>query len=207
MGIRRRRSFTTWIVLLETSPFLTSKPTLSIPGPAGGGDQGTGGRNRPLQASAIPDAEPLVTRETVPEVLERAIDVLPIVPGGNGRSKGSGPGSGGGLGGGRGWGDGRQVSSEHPKFDYQLIPVTRITPSFTLQPGQTAIATIVIVRITIEEDGRVSSAKALKGPEYLWSNAENNALCWTFEPLAKHGLKAPQTVQITFHYTPTSFKR
>jgi len=190
----------------------TSHQPVSIPGPTGGGDQGTGGQTaKHLTALPTTQVETIPSHETIPETLTQEVGYLPIVPGGNGRSPGSGSGSGGGIGGGigggKGWGTGRQVTPNKPEFDYQLTPITKVMPIYSLRPGQNAIATIVVVQIIVEEDGRVSSAKALKGPDFLWSNAENNALCWTFEPLAQHGLKAPHADRITFHYTPTSFKR
>lgn len=190
-------------ILLETSHLPIPKP-----GPSGGGNQGTGGRGLlSLAAPVIQDVEPLKAQNTTPEPLTQVGDALPVVPGGNGRSAGSGPGSGGGTGGGKGWGDGRRVSPDRIEFDYNLVPTKVVSPSFTLRPGVTPVSADVIVQITVEDDGRVSSAKAVKGPEYLWSNAESNALCWAFEPLAKHGLKPPQTLRITFHYTPNSFRR
>lgn len=193
-------------IILEPSSLPVPKP-----GPQGGGEKGTGSLAPfPLSVpQALPEAELLKTRESIPQDLNPVLDVKrpASVSGGNGRSPGSGPGSGGGTGGGTGWGSGRAVKADLPDFDFQLKPVKMIRPNYTLRQGQAAIATTVVVRVTIEEDGRVSSAKAVEGPEFLWSNAENNALCWLFEPLAQHGLKAPQVLKIAFHYTPTSFRR
>lgn len=189
-------------LVLDPSPLPTPKP-----GPSGGGDQGTGTR---MHADPVPSessqAEPLKAREVLPESLLPAINALPSAPGGNGRNPGSGPGTGGGTGGGTRGGSGTE-SPREPAFDFQLIPILRTRPQFTLAPGQTATATTVVVQITVEEDGRVSSAKAVQGPDFLRSNAEKSALGWTFEPLAKHGLKAPQSTRIFFQYRLEDFKR
>jgi len=178
-------------------------PTFPVPkpGPAGGGHQGKGGiAQLPLTAPTLPEVEPIRARETIPEALIPAMDILPVVAGGDGRSRGSGPGSGGGTGGGTGWGDGRKVGFDRPEFDYQLKPLVTIKPHYRLRRGEPTGEEDVIVRITVEDDGRVSSAKAMGGPEFLYLNAERNALCWVFEPLAKHGLKGPQITRIVFHY-------
>jgi len=178
-------------------------PTFPVPKPvpAGGGHEGKGGvAQAPLTAPALPEAVPIKAREMIPEALTPVLDPLPVIAGGDGRSRGSGPGSGGGTGGGTGWGDGRKAKFDGPEFDYQLKPLTTVRPNFRLGPGQATGDEHVTVRITVEEDGRVSSAKAVGGPEYLYLNAEQNALCWLFEPLAKHGLKGPQVARIVFHY-------
>lgn len=55
--------------------------------------------------------------------------------------------------------------------------------------------------IALQADGRVASARALQGPDFLHRNAVEAALKWRFEPLAQAGFQAPQIRIIHFHYS------
>jgi hypothetical protein len=135
---------------------------------------------------------------------------LPQAPGGVGLRYGTGLGAGGGR---------AQPNPQATTTASTALPALRalpptglvvlrsVSPRFSLRPGQTAEYALVVVRIVIDMDGHVSSAKALEGPEYLWRNAEQAALQWQFSPLAASGFTSPQNQEIKFHYTPESFRR
>ena len=54
------------------------------------------------------------------------------------------------------------------------------------------------VRVVIEASGKVSQARMLSGPEHARACIEAAARQWEFEPLAAHGLRAPQELTIRF---------
>ncbi|MBK8793375.1 MAG: energy transducer TonB [Holophaga sp.] len=215
-----------WPELLVTEPTFDWKPAstslrhmdislepglepIKRPGPMGGGSQGTGGQTpRVALAEPVPlQAEEIKSQVLIP-VAQTPVDyTLPAVPGGNGLSPGRGPGTGGGTGGGHGAGSGIVNALDRPNHDFAFVPVNKNQPHFSLATGQAAIPAVVTVQVTLDAEGRVTAAKAVNGPEYLWANAEQSALKWTFEPLAKHGFKAPQTIRILFHYSINDFKR
>ena len=93
-----------------------------------------------------------------------------------------------------------------PGPDHQMVVVYAYRPLYQLPPHGTLLRAVVTVAIVVDEEGRVTSAKAIQGPDLLWANAEESALKWRFEPLAKHGLRAPQRINIDFHYKRIDIK-
>lgn len=122
---------------------------------------------------------------------------LPLRAGGDGRSRGRGPGSGGGYGGGMGPG-GIRPQAPSPRGPRVL---REVRPTYTLRPVDLIQEAVVSVEITLAADGRVASARAVRGPGFLHRNAVEAALQWRFEPLSQAGLQAPQSLTIHFHYS------
>lgn len=93
---------------------------------------------------------------------------------------------------------GGSLGSLRPGFDHRLVP--RYTPraKYTLQEGEDGNEVIVVVEVTVEDSGRVSRAKALAGPPYLYESILKAALQWLFEPLRPHGLTGPVHARINF---------
>ncbi|MBO0859803.1 MAG: energy transducer TonB [Chloracidobacterium sp.] len=60
----------------------------------------------------------------------------------------------------------------------------------------------VEVEITIDEKGRVTAAKAVKGPPLLRGAAEDAARKWLFRPTLLDGTPVRQTGVLTFVFTP-----
>ncbi len=112
---------------------------------------------------------------------------LPRAPGGNALERGTGQGVTGRVQGGR------------KQFDHQLVPIHSPNLEYSLSPSEISKdGDQTIVRVTIEDDGRVSKAKPIKGPSFLFAKAEATALRWRFEPLPPHGLNGPMDITITF---------
>lgn len=169
--------------------------------PSGGGRGGTGTVD-PNHLLAEPEVPVPKTASTdISEFLLIASPSLPLAPGGDGLSKGQGPGSGGGTGGGTGTGSGiRPPPEQH--LDEQLVATKKVELQYKLAPGQAQGPCTVVVSVRIEDDGRVSHAQAISGPAYLFPAAEAAARQWTFEPLARHGLRGPCRLKLNFFYRP-----
>lgn len=120
---------------------------------------------------------------------------LPQVMGGNGLERGTGEGVTGRVNGGRK----RPMEPFKDSFDRQLIPIHSPMLQYSMSPAEASKnGDRTIVRITIENDGRVSRAKAINGPSFLFAKAEATALQWCFEPLPPHGLTGPMQINIIF---------
>lgn len=171
--------------------------------PRGGGGSGT--IDPALVDTVVPDIPVMIEP---PEDLSKVVypkfpviagdPTLPRAPGGNGLERGTGEGSKG-LGRGTVEGATGRVHGGRKPFDHQLVPVHSPNLEYSLSPSEISKdGDRTIVRVTIEDDGRVSRAKAIKGPDFLFAKAEATALRWRFEPLPPHGLKGPMDVSITF---------
>jgi hypothetical protein len=116
---------------------------------------------------------------------------LPIEAGGNGVAHGTGHDVARGLGSG-------------PLFDHKIVPIHEVRIFHRLRPGETANPAIPAkVRVRIGADGVPLDAVYVSGPSFLETPAIATALQWRFEPLALHGLPAPQRVVINFFPTFT----
>ncbi len=115
---------------------------------------------------------------------------LPVAKGGNGLARGTGrdPGRGGGGG----------LPREELQPDYRLVLVHEEPARSDLKSDDPSLAQPVLVRVRIGEDGVPLSATALSGPPQLFDVCVRTALRFRWEPLAPHGLKAPQVITITF---------
>jgi outer membrane biosynthesis protein TonB len=80
-----------------------------------------------------------------------------------------------------------------------LVPLSAVNMSYAFTAEEKReVFKDVVVRVVVEADGRVATAKAIAGPPRLFARAEATAMMWRFEPLAPHGLKAPLAWTITF---------
>ena len=83
-----------------------------------------------------------------------------------------------------------------------VVPVWLEPAKFQL--GASAVAPpdpSVLMAITLQEDGSVSEAHPLAGPEFLYPACRAAALKCRFEPLARHGLKGPLPYKMYFRIT------
>lgn len=111
---------------------------------------------------------------------------LPVEAGGNGVARGTGHDVA------RGQGSG-------PSFDHKMVLVHEVRISHRLQRGESADPAIPVrVRVEIGADGVPLEARFVSGPLFLKTLAIDAALQWRFEPLAIHGLSAPQSVVVNF---------
>ena len=130
---------------------------------------------------------------------------LPVQPGGNGASRGTGGDPA--LGKGGIWHLEESVvppskDKQAPVPDGQLVPIRRQEARHIYQRSdwtEELAKAAVIVRVVIDEDGRVIQATVLSGPEEMRADVLWAARHWLFERLGKHGLKAPLTVDLIFH--------
>ncbi|MDR3682257.1 MAG: hypothetical protein P4L11_00905 [Geothrix sp.] len=130
---------------------------------------------------------------------------LPVQPGGNGFSRGTGRDPAFGKGG--IWH--LQESAVLPPKDKQgpipdgrLVPIRRQEARHLYQRSDWTeeLANVpVVVRVVIAEDGRVIQATVLSGPEEMRADVLWAARHWLFESLGKHGLRAPLQVDLIFH--------
>jgi len=61
----------------------------------------------------------------------------------------------------------------------------------------------VTVQVSIDKQGNVIEAHALRSPSQYWSGrAVAAALQWRFEPATLHGQKIPSTSEIDFRFNP-----
>jgi hypothetical protein len=88
-----------------------------------------------------------------------------------------------------------------PGYDHRLIPIFKPVPTYTAGAGESLefLAETVTVIASVAEDGTVTKAWANDGPPKMFQLAVQAAMRWRFEPLAAHGLKAPQEMKIIFH--------
>lgn len=185
-------------VVLEADP---------SPGANGGGSGGTSPKpsagltersTEPTQA-AIP-SEDLIPLKPSPFDLpadgEKAKNLGSFNPAGDGHPRAMGQGNGKGVG-----GTGTTVTTSPPPqevFDHQLVPRVMPRASYRLKPGEKGESTLVVVEVTVEEDGHVSQVQPLSGPAFLYPCVCEAARQWRFELLALHGLKGPQKTRIRF---------
>ncbi|MDP2875780.1 MAG: energy transducer TonB [Holophaga sp.] len=185
-------------ISLSESPF---------PGLSGGGSDGNSpspgkGFDKSITAPTEPAASffddspltPLTTDHSL--VSEKALDLPFGVSNGDGRPRAMGHGNNRGVGG-KGSAKGEMMQGQG--FDYKLVPRVKPGATYRLKPGERGDNnTIVALLLTVEDDGTVSRAEALSGPEFLYPTMIATARLWCFEPLPLHGLKGPMKVRMRF---------
>lgn len=189
---------------LRTVALSLAAPEPRAPGPAASGlghVQGTGtidprlkhappplpGLPEPLDPSAEASLPGLRTGSS-PTSLDLS---LPVASGGTGWAKGRGhDATRGGLK--------AEPVALPPSGDGRLVVLLRVDARYTPPIDEEDRRQPVIVRLTVGADGVPLAAEPLSGPERRFPEARAAALRWRFEPLAAHGLPAPQQVRITF---------
>jgi len=154
--------------------------------------------NTPAQQEApiaeVPPSAP--TPNTLPSEAEYAPNGGSERPGGDGRPLASGYGDGRGVGGpGAG---GTTLGATDKSFDRLLVPRSQPRAAYRLKPGENGDNSLVVVEVTVEDDGHVSQVQPLSGPEFLYPSVCEAARHWLFEPLGPHGLKGPMKTRIRF---------
>ncbi|MGB9179748.1 MAG: energy transducer TonB [Pyrinomonadaceae bacterium] len=84
------------------------------------------------------------------------------------------------------------------------VPVQKILPNYPPAARTVRTTETVMVKVDIDEQGNVISAKAIEGSNLFRAAAENAARQWKFRPAKRDGrpVKATQTIQ--FNFTPQS---
>ena len=81
--------------------------------------------------------------------------------------------------------------------------IKRVDPSYDLYHlGR--IETNVVVRIIVDQEGNVTSARAISGHPMLRSQAVFAARNWKFSPKICNGKAVKNRGTITFHFTPVN---
>ena len=78
--------------------------------------------------------------------------------------------------------------------------VHRVQPEFPLAARGSKVGGTVLVRVTIDTDGSVTSSKAIEGPLMFRRASEEAALKWKFRPATRSGqvIESEQTIQFRF---------
>lgn len=207
------------LVLAESEPKQGIRaPTtkwIGSPGPGGQGHfEGTGNIDQQLVTVKTPIIS-FPTEAIDPDMLSQssraeAISIslnpaLPIQPGGNGLSKGTGKDPALGLGG--LWRKQEPVTmttndKQTTVPDGRLVPIRRQPARHVYKPGdlsEEVAKTPAIVRVIIGENGFVTKTQFISGPEEMRADALWAARLWIFEPLGPHGLHAPLSVDLVFY--------
>jgi TonB family protein len=104
----------------------------------------------------------------------------------------------------------RRKTEANESQDREAVPVERFQPAVAkkrVKPDYPAIARTsrtygkVIVEVTIDAQGGVSTAKAIGGPLMLHQAAINAAKQWKFEPARRGGRAVFDTMTIAFDFT------
>jgi TonB family protein len=82
------------------------------------------------------------------------------------------------------------------------VPVQKILPNYPSTARTSRMAGTVLVKIEIDEQGNVISAKAMEGPNLFRTAAENAAQQWKFRPARRDGRPARATQTIQFNFNP-----
>jgi TonB family protein len=194
------------LILDPSFPELAPAPSAD----RGGGQPGGGnGAIDPALASHVVSNIPatILPPEDLQQIRfpDRAVlagdSTLPVAPGGDGFRKGHGEGI---LGSGGSAKVGTNLTSVKvepvSRFDYQLIPIKTAPALFvhTAKEMSEMLANPLVVVVTVNEDGKVINARVKSGPSQFHAAALKLAFQWAFDPLAKHGLKAPLEADIRF---------
>jgi len=166
-----------------------------------------------MKAKAAPAAAPKAAPAAASPHLGPALDALPDF----GLSLGGG--GGGGLAiptGPRGGGDAapapvgaKTLTRVAPKVDEcsdpsaKPRPLSRPAPAYTDAARAAGVSGKVRVEITVDEQGRVASARVIQGLGYgLDEAALAAARAMTFEPAVRCGRASPATFKIGFNFAP-----
>jgi protein TonB len=76
----------------------------------------------------------------------------------------------------------------------------RVDPVYPVQARQARLTGAVTVEVMINEQGNVSSARALSGPMALRDAAVGAARAWKFKPSTLGGVPVPTTTNIIFNF-------
>ena len=81
------------------------------------------------------------------------------------------------------------------------IPIQKILPNYPAAARPSRVAGAILVKVEIDEQGNVISAKAIDGLNLLRVAAENAARLWKFRPAKRDGrlVRAIQTIQFNFN--------
>jgi len=212
-----RRSIS--LVLMESEPRQdTRAPTTNWIGPSGPGGQGHFEGTDTIDRRLVTVKTPIISFPTEaidPDMLSQSSraeaisfsvnPALPIQPGGNGLSKGTGKDPARGLGG--LWRKQELVTKttndKQTKVpDGRLVPIRRQPARHLYKQGDLSdevAKTPTIVRAIIGENGLVTKVQFISGPEEMRADALWAARLWIFEPLGPHGLHAPLSVDLVFY--------
>ncbi|MBI4850269.1 MAG: energy transducer TonB [Acidobacteria bacterium] len=80
------------------------------------------------------------------------------------------------------------------------IAVNKVPPVYPAEAKEQKIEGDVVIEITINEEGKVSSAKTISGHELLSKSAEEAAKNWTFNPTSINGQLTKVSGVITFRF-------
>jgi protein TonB len=76
----------------------------------------------------------------------------------------------------------------------------KISPAYSTASRAANVTGLVIVSVHIDEQGNVTSAKAVEGPGLLRQAAENAAKQWKFNPARRNGRAVQDTQQVRFMF-------
>ena len=86
-----------------------------------------------------------------------------------------------------------------PVRDFRLVPTKQVSIYHELVKGEASTTRQPVrVCILIGEDGVPFQISVVSGPSFLYQDALKAAREWRFEPLERHGLKAPVPLIIIF---------
>jgi protein TonB len=78
--------------------------------------------------------------------------------------------------------------------------VSRVEPQYPSVAKEARVKGSVVVEISIDESGKVTSARALSGPAVLQRAGVAAALRWRFEPSLLGGAPVQSTSKIVFNF-------
>ncbi len=93
-------------------------------------------------------------------------------------------------------------TSEPVEMEFNRIRITKqpIPPAYPAAAKEARIQGTVVVVITIDEEGKVSGAKAISGPEELHECAVDYAKAWTFKPAMVKGKPVAARFKLTMPF-------
>ena len=80
--------------------------------------------------------------------------------------------------------------------------VKRVTPSYPPAAIEAHVSGAVVVEVTVDEEGKVMSARAVAGHDLLKDAAVEAARGWVFTPTQLSGVPVKVIGTITFNFTP-----
>ena len=86
----------------------------------------------------------------------------------------------------------------------QAMATYRVEPVYPPQAMAARARGMVVVEVTISEDGRVISARAVSGPAVLRDAAETAAGLWVFKPTMQQGAAVKVTGTLMFNFMARS---
>lgn len=79
--------------------------------------------------------------------------------------------------------------------------ISRVVPEYPLLARKNRITGVVLVQVTIAEDGRVVEAVAISGPPVLRKSSEEAARKWIFKPTVLNGVPVRIQGNLTFVFS------